>query len=67
MNAKRADKIATGLLYSIAGVIVIFLAALLLYILVRGLPHFSWEFLTQPSKAYQVGGGIGIQLFNSFF
>ncbi|MGO2686422.1 MAG: phosphate ABC transporter permease PstA, partial [Enterococcus italicus] len=48
MNAKRADKIATGILYSIAGVIVIILAALLLYILVRGLPHISWEFLTQP-------------------
>ena len=23
--------------------------------------------LTQPSRAYQVGGGIGIQLFNSLY
>lgn len=67
MNAKRADKIATGILYVISGIIVLILASLLAYILVRGLPHISWEFLTQPSKAYQVGGGIGIQLFNSFY
>ena len=67
MNAKRSDKIATGVLYAVSGAIVLILAALLLYILVRGVPHISWEFLTAPSKAYQEGGGIGIQLFNSFY
>ncbi|WP_430612040.1 phosphate ABC transporter permease PstA [Enterococcus sp. DIV0876] len=67
MNAKRSDKIATGVLYAVAGIIVLILASLLLYILVRGLPHISWEFLTSPSKAYQEGGGIGIQLFNSIY
>lgn len=67
MNAKRSDKIATGVLYAVAGVIVLILASLLLYILVRGIPHISWEFLTSPSKAYQEGGGIGIQLFNSLY
>lgn len=67
MNAKRSDKIATGVLYAVSGTIVLILTALLLYILVRGVPHISWEFLTAPSKAYQEGGGIGIQLFNSFY
>ena len=67
MNAKRSDKIATGVLYTVAGIIVLILASLLLYILVRGSPHISWEFLTSPSKAYQEGGGIGIQLFNSLY
>lgn len=67
MNAKRSDKIATGVLYAVSGTIVLILAALLLYILVRGVPHISWEFLNAPSKAYQEGGGIGIQLFNSFY
>ena len=67
MNAKRSDKIATGVLYAGAGIIVLILASLLLYILVRGIPHISWEFLTSPSKAYQEGGGIGIQLFNSLY
>ena len=67
MNAKRSDKIATGVLYAVAGIIVLILASLVLYILVRGIPHISWEFLTSPSKAYQEGGGIGIQLFNSLY
>ncbi len=67
MNAKRSDKIATGVLYAVAGVIVLILASLLLYILVRAIPHINWEFLTSSSKAYQEGGGIGIQLFNSLY
>ncbi len=61
------DKLATGILYSVAGIIILILSALLLYILVRGLPHVSWHFLTRHSKAYQSGGGIGIQLFNSLY
>src|SRR5574337_1127251 len=67
MNPKKADKMATSVLYVISGIIVVILASLLLYILVRGLPHISWHFLTSQSKAYEVGGGIGIQLFNSIF
>ena len=67
MNAKKMDKIATVVLYIISATIVLILAALLLYILIRGIPHISWEFLTQPSKSYQEGGGIGIQLFNSIY
>ena len=67
MHAKKIDKIATGVLYAIAGIIVTILASLILYILVRGLPHVSWTFLTSKSSSYQAGGGIGIQLYNSFF
>ena len=52
MNPKKVDKIATNVLYGISGIIVIILASLLLYILVRGLPHISWHFLTSQSKAY---------------
>ncbi|MFW7117563.1 phosphate ABC transporter permease PstA, partial [Streptococcus pyogenes] len=67
MNAKKVDKVATGTLYTIAGIIVAILASLILYILVRGLPHISWSFLTGKSSSYEAGGGIGIQLYNSFF
>lgn len=67
MNAKKLDKLATGILYTIAGVIVAILASLLLFILVRGLPNVSWHFLTGRSSSYEAGGGIGIQLYNSFF
>ncbi|MGT2775830.1 phosphate ABC transporter permease PstA [Streptococcus hyovaginalis] len=67
MNAKKMDKLATGLLYTIAGIIVTILASLIIFILVRGLPHISWSFLTSQSSSYKAGGGIGIQLYNSFF
>ena len=67
MHAKKLDKLATGVLYTIASIIVAILASLILYILVRGLPHVSWSFLTGKSSSYQAGGGIGIQLYNSFF
>ena len=67
MHAKKLDKLATAVLYTIAGIIVTILASLILYILVRGLPHVSWSFLTGKSSSYQAGGGIGIQLYNSFF
>ena len=45
MNAK-ADKIATGILYAVSGVIVLILAALLIYILARGIPYFVGIFNT---------------------
>ncbi|AOT56924.1 phosphate ABC transporter permease PstA [Weissella soli] len=67
LNAKRVDKIASAVLYGIAGFVVIVLAALLGFILYRGIPHLSWHFLTSPAKAFESGGGIGIQLFNSFY
>lgn len=67
MHAKKMDKLATGVLYSIATVIVIILTALILFILVRGLPHVNWDFLTSRSSSYKAGGGVGIQLYNSFF
>ena len=67
MNAKKIDKIAISTLYVIAGIIVTILAALILYILVRGIPHISWSFLTSRSSSYKAGGGIGVQLYNSFF
>ena len=67
MNAKTADKIATGVIYAISGIVALILIAMLAFILVRGVPHLSWHFLTSPAKAFEAGGGIGIQLFNSFY
>ena len=67
MNPKKVDKIWTGILYAVSGLIVLILASLIGYILFRGVPHISWKFLTTPAKSFQAGGGIGIQLFNSFY
>ncbi|MBS9334438.1 phosphate ABC transporter permease PstA [Fructobacillus sp. M1-13] len=67
MNAKTADKIATGVIYAIASSVALILVAMLAFILVRGLPHLSWHFLTASARSFEAGGGIGIQLFNSFY
>ena len=67
MNAKQANKIASAVLYAIAGFVILILAALLGYILYQGVPHLSWHFLTSPATAFTAGGGIGIQLFNSLY
>ncbi|ERL66200.1 phosphate ABC transporter permease PstA [Schleiferilactobacillus shenzhenensis] len=67
MNAKQSDKVATGVLYLMSGTIVAILALLLLYILWNGIPHISWHFLTAPAQSFEKGGGIGVQLFNSFY
>lgn len=67
MSTKKWDKVATGVLYAVAVAIIAILAFLLLYILIEGLPHVSWHFLTSPSSSFQAGGGIGIQLFNSIY
>ncbi|MBS9337667.1 phosphate ABC transporter permease PstA [Fructobacillus parabroussonetiae] len=67
MNAKTADKVATGVIYTIAASVALVLIAMLAFILVRGLPHLSWHFLTAPARSFEAGGGIGIQLFNSFY
>lgn len=67
MNAKRIDKLATAVISLLVGVVVLILLSLIGYILVTGLPHISWHFLTSPSQAFLKGGGIGDQLFNSFY
>ncbi|EUJ24194.1 phosphate ABC transporter permease [Listeria grandensis FSL F6-0971] len=67
MNVKTKDKIATSVFYLIALLIVVILAGLLGYILVRGVPHLSWHFLTSPPESFKAGGGIGPEIWNSFY
>ncbi|SDX15984.1 phosphate ABC transporter permease PstA [Paenibacillus sp. CF384] len=67
MNAKTADRIATGVIVAVASLIVLILAGLLGYILFRGVGHISFHFLTSAPQTIKAGGGIGPQLFNSLF
>lgn len=67
MRAKTVDRIATAVIVCVAGFIILLLAALLGYLLVRGLGHISFDFLTSAPQALKAGGGIGPQLFNSVF
>ncbi|BCG59219.1 phosphate ABC transporter permease PstA [Paenibacillus sp. URB8-2] len=67
MKARTVDKIATGIIVTLALLIVAVLAGLLGYILFRGLSHISWDFLTSAPQKIRAGGGVGPQLFNSLF
>ncbi|PAE89497.1 phosphate ABC transporter permease PstA [Shouchella clausii] len=67
MNKKWADKCATSMFTAIAAIIIAVLAGLIGYIFVRGLAQIDWAFLTNPPSSYRAGGGIGPQLFNSFY
>ncbi|EIW19494.1 MULTISPECIES: phosphate ABC transporter permease PstA [Pelosinus] len=67
MSAKVFDKLATLLMW-LAGIVILgILAAFLLYILYKGVPVLSWDFIFGKSSDIQAGGGVGAQLFNSFY
>ncbi|WP_425803939.1 phosphate ABC transporter permease PstA [Desulfitobacterium sp. Sab5] len=60
MSPKKIDKIATGVLWLAALIILGILVWFLVYILGRGLPYLNIQFLTGSD-------GVGAQLFNSFY
>lgn len=62
------DKIATGILTAIVGLVLLILAAIVIYILVAGAGKlFDVDFLTSKPQQFKAGGGIGPELFNSFY
>lgn len=67
MNARLADRIATMVFWAGALVVIIVLGAMMAYILYHGGKYISWDFLTKPAQVIRAGGGIGPQLFNSFY
>ena len=67
-RAKREDKIATGILMAIVAFIFILLAALIVYIIASGAQKaFDPSVLTGKPEQFKEGGGIGPELFNSFY
>ncbi|MGI6590451.1 MAG: phosphate ABC transporter permease PstA [Eggerthellaceae bacterium] len=67
-RAKRSDKIATGILTVIVGLIFVLLAAIIIYIIGSGASKaFDIDFLTSKPEQFKAGGGIGPELFNSFY
>lgn len=67
MNSKVTDRIATGIISVLAGIIVLILLGLFSYILFNGVSYISLDFLTTRSSAVASGGGIRDQLFNSIY
>ncbi|MDR3559985.1 MAG: phosphate ABC transporter permease PstA [Negativicutes bacterium] len=67
MTSRFYDKIATGVAWLAAILILGILASFLLYMLIKGLPVLSWKFIFGVPSDITAGGGVGPQLFNSFY
>lgn len=67
MSPKKMDKLATGIIYSIVILICSILLFIIAFVLIKGVPQLSIGFITKPSESIIAGGGIGPQLFNSFY
>lgn len=66
-RARITDRIATAVLWIVSLLIVAILAAFLIRILGRGLQYIDWSFLTTKPKSTDAGGGVGPELFNTFY
>ncbi len=67
MNAKVTNSIATAVMWLVGFLILGILIFFLGYILYRGLPVLSFDFMFGKSSDIEAGGGVGPQLFNSFY
>ena len=67
-RSQRNDKIATGLLTLIVGLVMVIVVSMVLFILSQGIGAlFKPGFLTEASRANGTQGGVAYQLFDSFY
>lgn len=64
---RAVDQLMTGVLWAAALSIVLLLAFFIGYLVYLGAPAISWHFLTAPPSEIDAGGGIGPEIFNSFY
>ncbi|MEG0797676.1 MAG: phosphate ABC transporter permease PstA [Acidaminococcaceae bacterium] len=67
MNAQRQNQLAQFVLWAVGVVLVGLLALFLGYLLWQGLPVLTWQFLVGQPSDTAAGGGVGPQLFNTFY
>lgn len=67
MSPKTIDKIWTIVLYIVSSLVVLLLVSLIGYILFKGVGAITPHFLFGNPEFSKAGGGIGPQLFNSFY
>jgi phosphate transport system permease protein len=64
---RTVNNVMTGVLWAAALSIIVLLVFFVGYILYLGAPVISWHFLTSPPSEVTAGGGIGPEIFNSFY
>jgi phosphate transport system permease protein len=67
MSSKTTDRIATIYFWTAGIIIILLLSWFLIRILGDGIPHLSWRFIFGKPEEIKAGGGVGPQLFNSFY
>ncbi|MEW5762408.1 MAG: phosphate ABC transporter permease PstA [Bacillota bacterium] len=67
MNAHAKNRLATHVFWLGAGFVVALLAALVTYIIVHGWQAIDIAFLLKEPETMRAGGGIGPNIFNSFY
>jgi phosphate transport system permease protein len=67
MNSAKTDRLATLYFWASGILIMLLLAWFLIRILGDGIPHLSWNFIFGRPEEIMEGGGVGPQLFNSFY
>jgi phosphate transport system permease protein len=65
MSANTSQKIAKGAIWTVAIGVIGILIAIILYILIEGLPHISWSFLTELPRRMGREGGIAAPIFGT--
>ncbi len=67
-RSQRNDRIATGVLTLIVGLVMVIVVSMVLFILSQGIGTlFKPGFLTEASRANGTQGGVAYQLFDSFY
>lgn len=64
---RTVDAIMSGVLWAAAISIIVLLLFFIGYVLYLGAPVISWHFLTSPPSEVEAGGGIGPEIYNSFY
>ncbi|MDQ6823683.1 MAG: phosphate ABC transporter permease PstA [Candidatus Eremiobacteraeota bacterium] len=64
---RTVDQLMTAALWAAAMSVIVLLAFFIGYLLYLGAPAISWHFLTAPPSEINAGGGIGPEIFNSFY
>ena len=67
MSAQWQNKLATGVLWLAGFLIIGILAVFLGYMLYKGLPVLSFDFIFGKPSDITAGGGVGPQFFNTFY
>ncbi len=67
MNAKKVDKVVTWIITILSFIVVFILGSFIFYILAKGIKMLNFNFITSAPKTTSSGGGIGPELFNSFY